>query len=90
MSEHEDYFKCRDCKWEYRCPVDPDSSTCRTCVMFYPKKNVRLPIEEKLFDKIAGTGSEEPITLSLKEKEILLEVINKDIKDMLNKLKSGQ
>ena len=90
MAEHEDCFKCGDCKWEHRCPVDPDSSTCRTCVMFYPKKNVRLPIEEYLFDKIAGTGSEEPITLSLKEKEILLEVINKDIKDMLNKLKSGQ
>ena len=86
MSEHEDFFKCGDCKWEQRCPVvDPDS---RTCVMFYPKRKARLPIENMLFDKIAGTGSGEPITLSLKEKEIMLVVLNKDINEILKKTKS--
>jgi len=86
MTEHEDFFKCRDCNWEHRCPVaDPDSSTC---VMFYPKRKVRLPIENVLFDKIAW--AEEQITLSLKEKEILLAVLSKDINDILKKIKNRQ
>lgn len=78
MTEHEDYFKCRDCEFKdhkdkYHCIADPDS---RACGMFIPKKEVRLPIEEKLFNKIV---SEEPITLSLKEKIILHEVLRLDL-----------
>lgn len=73
----EDYFKCKDCRDEYRCPVDPDSSSCR---MFSPKKEVRLPIEKKIFDKIAEAESGEPITFSPKEEIILLEILYKDIK----------
>jgi len=75
MTEHEDYFKCEDCKYIYRCPVTPDSSTC---VGFTPKKEVRLLIEKMLFNKIRA-GLEEPITLSLKEKTILREVLYKDM-----------
>lgn len=77
MTEHEDYFKCRDCKHIYRCPVDPDSNTC---LMFDSKKKVRLPIEEELFTNIALSRSEEPITFSEKEKVILLEVLYKDVR----------
>lgn len=77
MIEHEDYFKCRDCKYELCCPVDPDS---RACDMFSPKKKVRLPIEEELFTNIALSRSEEPITFSEKEKVILLEVLYKDVR----------
>lgn len=74
----EDYFKCKDCRDECRCPVDdPDSSAC---LMFSPKKEVRLSIEQLLFDKIADTKSGEPITFSNKEMIILLEILYKDIK----------
>lgn len=75
MTKHEDYFKCEDCKYIYRCPIDPDG---RACVGFSPRMSCRLTIEEKLFKKIRAR-LEEPITLSLKEKIILRDVLYKDI-----------
>lgn len=76
MAEHEDYFKCRDCEDEHFCTVDPDSNAC---FMFFPKKEVRLPIEEKLIEKIAWAESGESITLSLKEIVILRKMLYKDM-----------
>lgn len=74
----EDYFKCKDCRDECRCPVDdPDS---RVCLMFFPKKEVRLPIEYEIFNKIADAKSGEPISFSNKEMIILLGILYKDIK----------
>lgn len=77
MSEHEDYFKCRDCKDEYRCPINNTDS--RACGAFASKKKVRLPIVEQLFSKIALSKSGEPITFSEKEIVVLTEVLYKDM-----------
>lgn len=37
MSEHEDFFKCSDCRDNYCCPVSEDSDACG---LFFPKKKL--------------------------------------------------
>lgn len=80
MTECKAGFKCRDCKDECLCPIErPVDLNNNVCFMFFPKKEVRLPIEEKLIEKIAWAESGELITLSLKEIVILRKMLYKDM-----------
>lgn len=77
MSGLDDYFKCRDCEDEYRCPVATSNGFCD---IFSPKKKVKLPIERNIYHKIYLLNTGESITFSEKEIFILLEVLDKDMR----------